>query len=336
MTSETRARSLRRLSWILRAGVAIAAVGAVWDMWPAQAADPDYRPRVAVPAFGSGGLPRPRVAFDEGHLNSHTATGSYRPFTRLIERDGYRVFPSEGRIIAEVLRGAEIFVTVNPLGYAGMLQQTANLLGFERMVQLDADAFSDDEVAVLASWVSDGGRALIIADHAPAGGASRRLAAAFDVEMTSWWVEDPEQHDPESGNPATLVFSRENQLLSDHAILAGRDETERINRVMTFTGQALKPGPRGEILLRLSPTAREYPLRRTVEASGRAAAGLAQAVAVRHGRGRVVVLGEAAALSAQRIEIPGRPTLYMGMNRPGIDNQQFALNVMHWLMGLLP
>jgi hypothetical protein len=44
-----------------------------------------------------------------------------------------------------------------------------------------------------------------------------------------------------------------------------------------------------------------------------------------------VVLGEAAQLSAQ---IVGFPTMPMGMNVPGCDNRQMALNIMHWLSGL--
>ena len=49
------------------------------------------------------------------------------------------------------------------------------------------------------------------------------------------------------------------------------------------------------------------------------------------GNGRVVVLGEAAMLSAQRTG-GGKP---MGMNAPGNDDRQFALNVVRWLGGAL-
>ena len=45
-------------------------------------------------------------------------------------------------------------------------------------------------------------------------------------------------------------------------------------------------------------------------------------------------------LSAQVVQFTdddGRPqTLKAGMNVPGIDNRQFALNVLHWLSGALP
>ena len=53
------------------------------------------------------------------------------------------------------------------------------------------------------------------------------------------------------------------------------------------------------------------------------AAGRAQAVALKFGKGRVLVQGEAAMLSAQ---ISGPDKRTMGMNVPGNDNRQYALN----------
>ena len=61
------------------------------------------------------------------------------------------------------------------------------------------------------------------------------------------------------------------------------------------------------------------------------AAGKTQGVAFSLGKGRVVVMGEAAELSAQVFGQDGK----MGMNVPGIDNRQMALNIMHWLRRLL-
>jgi 2-polyprenyl-6-methoxyphenol hydroxylase-like FAD-dependent oxidoreductase len=61
------------------------------------------------------------------------------------------------------------------------------------------------------------------------------------------------------------------------------------------------------------------------------AAGRAQGIALQFGKGRIVVLGEAAMLTAQ-IAGKGFP---FGMNTPGVDNRQLALNIMHWLSGLL-
>ncbi len=43
---------------------------------------------------------------------------------------------------------------------------------------------------------------------------------------------------------------------------------------------------------------------------------------------RVIILGEAAMLTAQLSAKEQKP---MGMNYPNNDNQQMALNIMHWL-----
>ncbi|HSQ59439.1 MAG TPA: DUF4350 domain-containing protein, partial [Acidobacteriota bacterium] len=59
-------------------------------------------------------------------------------------------------------------------------------------------------------------------------------------------------------------------------------------------------------------------------------AGSAQGLALEHGRGRVVVLGEAAMLTAQ---VSRRKPF--GMNLPDNDNARFALHVMRWLSGKL-
>jgi len=55
-------------------------------------------------------------------------------------------------------------------------------------------------------------------------------------------------------------------------------------------------------------------------------------IAFKAGKGRVVMLGEAAMLSAQ---IAGAAKLKMGMNHPGSDNKQLALTLCTWLSGLL-
>ena len=57
------------------------------------------------------------------------------------------------------------------------------------------------------------------------------------------------------------------------------------------------------------------------------ATGRAQAIALPFGKGRVVVFGEAAMLTAQERNF--------GMNYPGTDDRQLVLNVMHWLSDLL-
>ena len=73
-------------------------------------------------------------------------------------------------------------------------------------------------------------------------------------------------------------------------------------------------------------------LREAPPSRRRPAAGRSQGLAFTLGRGRVVVLGEAAMLSAQ---IGGPQRFKMGMTVPGNDDRQFALNVLHWLTRVL-
>jgi hypothetical protein len=107
---------------------------------------------------------------------------------------------------------------------------------------------------------------------------------------------------------------------------------------MSFMGQSLT-GPEGSVgFLRLSSTAVDRAADVTVERDGgdtrvivtpgssTPAAGRAIGLAMEYGRGRIVVLGEAAMLSAQR-----QNDRAFGMQMPGIDNRQLALNIMHWL-----
>ena len=53
------------------------------------------------------------------------------------------------------------------------------------------------------------------------------------------------------------------------------------------------------------------------------------------GHGRVVVLGEAAMVTAQIARTPSEKPFPAGMNRLDADNKQLTLNVMHWLSRVL-
>jgi len=133
----------------------------------------------------------------------------------------------------------------------------------------------------------------------------------------------------DEGNPGWLIFSRQNSLLGNDSITQGRNANETVNIVETFAGQSLI-GPPGSIpFLKLSNTAVDIlPSGQAVSATGRA-----QGVALQFGKGRVIVLGEAGMMTAQ---LTGGGSIKVGINRPGNDDKQLALNIMHWLSGLLP
>ena len=279
-----------------------------------QRSDPDFDTSVAKPAYADT---HPRVLFDEAHHNFHTAGGRYKPFADLITHDGYRVIPNQSKFSEEVLKGGDVLVIANALGAEGMGQEGA-----------DRSAFSDDECQAVRKWVEAGGSLLLITDHRPMGSAAEALAKQFGVEMGKDTAID--RLNSEKRSPSCLIFAREKGLVGDHAIMKGRDDSERISKVMTFTGQSLK-GPGGSVtLLKLSDSSQDQ------SRGGQAVspAGRCQGLALRLGKGRVVVLGEAAQLSAQ-IFGAAPAVQQMGMNVPGTENRQFALNIMHWLSGLL-
>jgi hypothetical protein len=279
-----------------------------------QGPDPEFNTTVTHPTYTKN---YPRVVFDEAHNNFHTTTGRYKPFVDLIGSDGYNVVPGRKPFAKPSLATFRILVIANALGAEDMDEEGA-----------DRSAFTEEECDVVRDWVKGGGALLLIADHAPFGGAAEILGKRFGVEMSKGYTFDPENYFKDSRDPTTLTFSRENKRLLDHPITQGRNADERINQVFTFTGQSLK-GPEGSsVLLLLSPTAMDRP--DSESQTSVAAAGRAQGIAFKFGKGRVVVLGEAAMLSAQLVGAEKRP---IGMNVPGGDNRQLALNIMHWLSG---
>ena len=279
-----------------------------------QMGDPEFDTTVANPAYKQNG---PRVMFDEAHHNFHTTDGRYKPFVDLMSNDGYRIIRNRQPFTKTTLDSFKILVIANALGAEELDDDGA-----------DQSAFTEEECQAVQEWVKDGGSLLLIADHAPAGGAAAALSNRFGVDMSKGFTYDPNNSVP--NNPSLLIFSRENKLLATHPITEGRDQNERVNKVWSFTGQSLKGPANSAAILILSDTAKDK-ARPEAETSA-SATGRAQAVALKFGKGRVVVQGEAAMLSAQ---IAGPNKEKMGMNAPGIDNRQYAINVMHWLSGVL-
>jgi hypothetical protein len=283
-----------------------------------QVADTVFDATVADPAFPAG--TSPRVVIDAAHFNAHTAEGRYRPFAALLANDGFRVSSNRARFTAAALAGADVLVIANALGDSTSPEAAAR------------PAFAAEEVEAVRRWVEGGGALLLVADHAPAGGAAKELAARLGVHMSAGRTFDPAHADPASGNPGWIAFARDTgATLADHPITRGRGARERISRVVAFTGQSLK-GPEGSVaLLALAPTAFDQ----LPDGSEAPAAGRAQGVAFQLGRGKVVVLGEAAMLTAQLAVDAGGRSQRFGFTLPGSDDRQLAVNVVRWLAGAL-
>jgi hypothetical protein len=154
--------------------------------------------------------------------------------------------------------------------------------------------------SALRDWVRGGGALLLIADHAPFGAAAQNLARGFGVEMgKSLSVPD--------GATVLMALSATSREAAMPDDLNAEDAAAR-------KVEGAKP----------------------LGTHSQSAVNRAQGLALRFGKERIVVLGQAGLLSAQVIRFPDGREVRFGVNVPGTDNQQFGLNVLHWLSGLLP
>ena len=276
-----------------------------------QRADPDFNTKVARPAY-AGGPRHPRVLFDEAHYNFHTASGRYKPFAELITSDGYQVIPNKDKFTRQVLQKGDILVI-------------ANALSAEEWQPRRNPAFTDAECDAVRDWVKDGGCLLLITDHAPFGSAAECLAKRFGVEMSKGAVGDPKNS--EEGERAWSSAGRTTCWATTRSPAAATTPSGS-TRCRPSPARRSR-GPRGASRSSSWPIPRSST--RPTMTSEVSAAGRTQGLAFPFGKGRVVVMGEAAELSAQVYGVDEK----MGMNVPGIDNRQMALNILHWLSGLL-
>lgn len=295
-----------------------------------QVGDRDWRPRVEQPAFAADG---PIILVDQGHGSEQRLEGRFRAFAYLAKVDGFRIEASRTPFdAADALASVSVLVIANPARPEGSPEGTS--------------AFSPAEIGAIAEWVANGGALLLAADHSPHGAAAEALAARFGVKMGRGYAFQIAGQ----AVSANLIYPR--PAMADHPIIDGRTPAESVNLVQTFTGQSLQGPPGSTSLLAMSADAWEAPDLAALQAI-RAALGQGepadsvlhrlarralpdQAVAVSFGRGRVVVLGETAMVTAQRVEsTDGAPPLRFGMNENENDNARFVLNTLHWLCGLL-
>jgi hypothetical protein len=161
----------------------------------------------------------------------------------------------------------------------------------------------------------------LVTDFGRCSFPSDELGKRFGVDMSLRVTSDLAN---ETANGT--LFSRDNNQIGDHPIMSGRNDSERVDRVLTWAGQSLKGPPGSTELLKFADTAVEQN-----DGGGTiSAAGRAQGVAIEYGKGRVVVMGEAGEFSAQVVG----PDDHFGMNAPGCDNRKMVLNMMHWLSNL--
>jgi hypothetical protein len=284
-----------------------------------QVVDPDFHPVVDHPEYKpeSG----PLVMIDEAHFNYHTATGQYEPFAQVLRLDGFRVQPLKEQFSSRSLKQGTILVVANAMSDARAKNWAAS----------PVSAFSKKEIAAVRDWVRRGGALILIVDHMPIPGSNEKLASAFGVKH---WSNGYAQ-DPTSGG--MITFRRGDGALADHPIANGRSGAERVEHVVTFSGSAFEAPPGSQPMLTFTGNAVSW-LPKVAgklepDTPSESVKGWQQGAVLRFGKGRVALFGEAAMFSAQRVGPSLDPN---GMNTlSASQNQQFLLNVFHWLAGSL-
>ena len=256
--------------------------------------------------LGKGSL----VMIDAAHNNFHTLAGRYAPFGKVLQNDGYRLISRDSRFVETDFQTGRILVISNAL-------DSVNTGGRWRLP--NPSAFSAAEISAVHDWVKSGGRLLLIADHMPFAGAAQSLAAAFGFELLNCFAMDNRSRSLER-------FYKGNQTLLENEITQGLDT------VVSFTGSAFRIPKAAKPILNL----KNYTLllpdvawqfeENTPSLSGD---GFCQGANMNFGKGKIVVMGEAAMFTAQLAGPNRAPT---GINHPEArQNGQLLLNIIHWL-----
>jgi hypothetical protein len=287
-----------------------------------QVADTTYNPIIHNPAYELG--KGPVIFIDEGHYNLNTKNGRYQSFSNLLERDGYNVIEYKGVFNENELAKGKILVISNALNE-----------NVEDWVIPNPSAFTKSEIDEIRQWVFEGGNLFLIADHMPIADASKALAKAFEFEFTNGFVFDSRTEWTVSRKPT--IFNLKEKTLIESIITKGRDSTESVEQIASFTGQGFKiPGDAIPILIfdenyiNLMPDTSWVFDENTTKIIVK---GWSQGAYKKYGKGKIVAFGEAAMFTAQ---IAGPEKIKIGMNSEvAPENHQLLLNIIHWLDGKL-
>jgi hypothetical protein len=286
---------------------------------PKYRGDIDFHPRSKDPAFKVSG---PKVCFDEGHNNLAVDKGFYKPVWELIESDGYKLVHKKESFTLANLQECRILYVSAVLGYPKYDTKENKKLA-------KRSAFSNAEISAISKWVHNGGSLLLMTDHKPMGTAAGKLLAEFKVYGSDTNVRNAKH--PVAPFQEDGIFSiPTSQMNWESPIIRGRNESERLKEIYFFYGQALKGPKQSDVFLKTGSDALiggqyDEPVLNPDEFP-------AAALALKVGKGRLVVFGDATVFTSKMDLHLNEPT---GINRPGSSNIQMALNVFHWLSGIL-
>lgn len=308
--------------------------------------DADYSPRLEKPAYQKDG---PVVLLDQAHGNPQFD----KAFAKLVSTDGYQVVASKSKLTFEDLSKVRVLVIMNP-GLFISLQRIEN----------PQPLFSDVEASAVRDWVIAGG-AVLFASNLNRPESGEMLLSRLGVEFIREHFVDMEMASLPSPVKSPFVsrtFTREKNKFANHPVMAGRSETERVDEVAVNGFKAIRKFPENAIVLIRSSdksiavprdTLAQKQLLEAAQALKSGAEkqtppittprmtpipmpGIPVAVAFILGKGRVVVIGNASALSSvvQDATFQGQP-ISQKIGLSDSDNEKFTLNTMHWLSGIM-
>jgi hypothetical protein len=273
--------------------------------------DETYQPAIKNPVYEKG--QGPLIYIDEAHNNYHTKEGLYSPLAKLLTADGYRVEALK-KLTVENLNNAKILIIANAM---------------PENHRKNTSAFSDEGVEIIMNWIENGGRLFFIADHMPCPEAAIKLADALDLNFINCYAIDTAKN-------AFEYFNKKDSTLTNCKITQGRDSSEEINSVVSFTGQAFGLPEFAIPVLRFSPNYvmafPERPWQFNEKAKYIPITNEVQGAILEYGKGKVAVFGEASMFTAQISE--NKMQIGFGYPHAG-QNEQFALNIIHWLDGII-
>ena len=275
--------------------------------------DSTFRVTIDQPMFQ--GNARPSVLIDEAHNNVHKKEGGLYSFTRMMEEDGAKVFANEQIFTIELLSEYDVLIIVNAL-------HDSNVGNWKNPC---LSAFTETEIDAVEYFVRSGGSLLFVADHMPLGGAAQDLAKKFNIEWSNSFAMQNGNHWPPS------VFERDAETLLDSPVTVMSANGKQVSKVGTFTGSAFRTME--EVLpflvfdnshtLLMPEIAWQF----NKKTKNESAEGWLQGACMNYGKGKMVLLGEAAMITAQM-----RGKTEIGMNSPNApENAQLALNIFRYL-----
>ncbi len=276
---------------------------------------PEFHPRAQNPAYKDS---HPRVCFDEGHNNLAVDQGFYSPILGLLESDGYLVARMKERFNQKNLKNCRILYISAVRGH-----------GESTHPESRRSAFTKREMHAIQTWVRKGGALLLMTDHRPMSDAAAELLSQFGIYGSQINVRNSDFNVSPFTDPGIFHISGE-LINSQSPIVLGRNKNETLKKIFFFYGQALRGPKEADVFLSTGVNAKiggiygeeiipstEFP---------------AAAVAVQVQKGRVVAFGDATVFTSKLDLWLNEKT---GINRDGSDNVQMALNVFHWLSGIL-